>query len=157
MNSENQSRPLTIEDLEQEVAPATDWSPSLLRLRTKPIDELTHEEMRLAIVNKWALPHLIPLALDILENAPATGYGLGPRTLLEGVLGAAPSFCAVHPDWWARAKRILRREVDANMKLPPAEFSALAAAQYADLWERVPSQYLTNVAAHRSDKVIRVD
>jgi hypothetical protein len=157
MNSENQSTPVTIEDLDQEAVPASDWSPSLLRLCTKPIDELTHEEMRLAIVNKWALPSLIPLALDILENAPATGYGLGLRTLLEGVLGAPPSFWAAHPDWWTRAKRILTREVDAFVKLPPEEFSALAAAREAELWERLASRYLTNVAADGRDKVIRLD
>ena len=146
MNSENQSTPVTIEDLDQEAVPVSDWSPNLHRLRTKPIDALTHEEMRLAIVNEWALPSLIPLALDILENAPATGYGLGVTTLLEGVLGAPPSFWAAHPDWWAHDKRILRREVDAFVKLPPAEFSALAAAQETELWERLASRYLTNVA-----------
>ena len=157
MNSENPSTLVTIEDLDQEAMPGSDWSASLRRLRTKPIDELTHEEMRLAIVNKWALPSLIPIALDILENAPATGYGLGVETLLEGVLGAGPSFWAAHPDWWARAKRNLRTEVDAFVKLPPAEFSALAAAQQAERWERLASRYLTNVAADGRDKVIRLD
>ena len=92
MNSENQATSVTIEDLDQATLPASDWLPSLRRLRAKPIDELTHEEMRLAIVNKWALPSLIPIALDILENAPATGYGLAATTLLKGVLGADPLF-----------------------------------------------------------------
>ena len=156
MNSD-QSTQMTIEDLDREAVPTPDWSPSLLRLRTKRIDELTHEEMRLSIVNKWALLSLIPLALDILENAPATGCGLGTRTLLEGVLGAPPSFWGAHPDWWTRAKRILKREVDAYVKLPPAEFSALAAAQEAERWEWLASRYLTNVAADGSDKVIRLD
>jgi hypothetical protein len=157
MNSEKQPTPVTIEDLDQVAVPASDWSPSLLRLRAKPIDELTHEELRLAIVNQWALPSLIPLALDILENAPASGYGLGARTLLEGVLGAPPSFWAMHTDWWARAKIIVRREVDAYVKLPPAEFSALAAAQHAYRCEQLASRYLTNVAADGRDKVIRLD
>jgi hypothetical protein len=113
--------------------------------------------MRLAIVNKWALPTLIPLALDILENAPVTGYGLGLRPLLEAVLGVPPFFWAGHPDWWARAKRILRREVDAFVKLPPAEFSALAAAHEAELWEGLARRYLMNLAADGRDKVIRLD
>jgi hypothetical protein len=157
MTSENQPAPVTIEDLDQEGVPASDWSPTLLRLRTKPIDQLTHEEIRLAIVNKWALSSLIPLALNILENAPATGYGIGVMTLLEAVLGVTPSFWASHPDWWARARTSLGREVDAYVKLPPAEFSALAGAQMAERWKQLASRYLTNVAADGRDKVIRLD
>jgi hypothetical protein len=99
------------------------------------------------MVNKWALTSLIPLALDILENAPATGYGLGGMSLLGGVLGAAATVRAEHPDWWERARKILRRECNARSKLPPSEFSALAAAEEAELWERLASRYLTNVAA----------
>jgi hypothetical protein len=157
MNSENLSTPLTIDDLDQRSVPEPDWTPSLLRLRAKPIDELTHEELRLAIVNNWALLSLVPLALDILEKEPATGYGLGPRTLLEGLQGVPPFFWAAHPDWRTRAEGISSREVYASIKLPPAESSALTAARIADLCERLAMHYLPNVAAEGSDKIIRLE
>ena len=139
-------KPLTIDDID-ETEPTPDWSPSLRRLRTKPINELTHEEMRLALVNRWALTSLIPLALDILEKEPATGYGTGGMSLLSGVLGASAAVRIVHPNWWVRARNILTREIHAQSKLPPAEFSAVARAEEAELREQLASRYLTNIAA----------
>jgi hypothetical protein len=136
--------PPTINDIDDR-EPSLDWSPRLLGLRDKPIAALTDEELRLAIVNEWALGRVMPLALDVIEKAPATGRRfLGP-SLLASVISVAYKFWAAHPQWWARAHKVLENEITAWSELPNSERSALMDGEEARLWKRLATKELPSV------------
>ena len=56
------------------------------RLRTKPIDEFTVEDLRIMIGQKISLQHLIPLAVSVVESEPLAQGSYFPGDLLANVL-----------------------------------------------------------------------
>lgn len=62
------------------------------RLRKVPIEELTAGNLRIMIGQKIGLPHLVPLALDRLEENPLTEGDYYPGDLLLAVLRVGPEF-----------------------------------------------------------------
>jgi hypothetical protein len=63
------------------------------RLRKKPLEEFTTEDLRLMIGQESGLPYLIPLALEVLEKDLFAEGDLYEGDLLNAVL-------QVHPDFW---------------------------------------------------------
>jgi hypothetical protein len=78
------------------------------RLRTKPVDEFTVEELRIMIGQKIGLPHLIPLATSLLEQNPLVEGHYFPGDLLSNVIGAA-DWLTERPEWLTRVTRVAER------------------------------------------------
>jgi hypothetical protein len=57
------------------------------RLRTKPVDEFTVEDLRLMIAQRIGLRHLVPLAVGVLEREPLAGGISTPATCSPAWLG----------------------------------------------------------------------
>jgi hypothetical protein len=79
----------TLESLEGVVWPPPDFHSHLVntvhRLRKKPIDEFTTEELRIVIGQGEGFKYLLPLALDILEADPLAEGDFYPGDLFVAV------------------------------------------------------------------------
>ncbi|WP_052390568.1 contact-dependent growth inhibition system immunity protein [Streptomyces sp. NRRL B-24484] len=75
-------------------------------LHRVPLGELGAEGLRLLIGQDIGLPHLVPVALDLLEADPATEGDLYPGDLHDAVAGRRPGFWASRPDLAARLRAV---------------------------------------------------
>jgi hypothetical protein len=80
------------------------------RLWTKPVVEFTVEDLRIMIGQRLGLPHLVPLALNILERDPLAEGDDYPGDLLMSLLSAEP-FVAASPDLLKRLLDVVDRAV----------------------------------------------
>ena len=78
------------------------------RLRTKPIDEFSVEDLRIMIGQQISLPHLVPLAVAALERDPLAEGDDYPGDLLANVIGAR-EWLQANPEWLARVIRVTER------------------------------------------------
>lgn len=67
-------------------------------LRSRPIGELTVEDMRLLIRQDIGLPYLLPLALEVLRENPMAEGDMYEGDLLSAVLTRNPSVWAGFPE-----------------------------------------------------------
>jgi hypothetical protein len=67
-------------------------------LRSKPLDELTVEDLRLMIGQQIGLRHLVPIALQYLRNDPLAEGDYYPGDLLATVLRVNSEFWQQRPD-----------------------------------------------------------
>ena len=90
------------------------------RLRTKPIDEFSVEDLRIMIGQQIGLPHLVPLAVAALERDPLAEGDDYPGDLLANVIGAR-EWLQANPEWLARVigvtERALRKLQDQDRDL----------------------------------------
>ena len=84
-----------------------------LRLRRKPLDQYTVEDLRLMVGQQISLSILVPLAVERLEVEPLAEGCFYPGDLLESVFRADEAFWASHPDSCERIRRVVRRIRDA--------------------------------------------
>src|SRR5262245_62623721 len=98
------------------------------RLRTKPVDEFSVEDLRIMIGQQIGLPHLMPLAIPVLEREPLAEGDFYPGDLLSNVIGAV-EWLRANPEWLARVIRVTERasaelvdEADKDLKQRFAEF-----------------------------------
>jgi CDI immunity proteins len=65
----------TLEQLEGQTGPKPDFDSHVVetchRLRTKPLEDFTVEDLRIMIGQEIGLVHLLPLAIEILNDDPA--------------------------------------------------------------------------------------
>jgi hypothetical protein len=91
----------TLEQLEGQTWPEPDFNSQLVetchRLRTKPLDDFTVEDLRIMIGQKIGLLHLLPLAIKILKDDPLAEGDCYPGDLLTSVIRAESSL-ASSPD-----------------------------------------------------------
>ncbi|MFJ4467761.1 contact-dependent growth inhibition system immunity protein [Streptomyces sp. NPDC089424] len=114
------SRDRSLEELERDHWPAPPADASRLAatvhaLRRRPIGELTVEDMRLLIGQDIGLPHLLPLALEVLRDNPMAEGDLYEGDLLSAVLTRNPAV-------WTESSglgRELRAIVSELTDLPP--------------------------------------
>ncbi|MFJ3235827.1 contact-dependent growth inhibition system immunity protein [Streptomyces sp. NPDC086787] len=93
------NRDCSLEELERDRWPApsaddTRLVATALALRRRPIGELTVEDMRLLIGQDIGLPHLLPLALEVLRDNPMAEGHMYEGDLLSAVLTRNPSVWA---------------------------------------------------------------
>ncbi len=76
----------TLDELEHSVVKEPPFDSYLVttcyRLRKKPIDEFTVEDLRIMVGQKIGLPHLLPLAIAVLEREPLAEGDFYPGDLL---------------------------------------------------------------------------
>jgi hypothetical protein len=91
----------TLEQLEGETWPEPDFESHVVetchRLRSKPLDDFTVEDLRIMIGQKIGLVHLLPLAIKNLKHDPLAEGAYYPGDLLMSVI-QAESFVASSPD-----------------------------------------------------------
>ena len=82
----------TLEKLEGHSWPPADYDCYLIstvhRLRKKPLAQFTVEDLRIMIGQGVGLPHLMPLAVEVLERQPLAEGDYYPGDLLASVVGA---------------------------------------------------------------------
>lgn len=100
----------TLTDLERD-----DWGepdyPSYLvtsvyALRKKPLDDLTVEELRLAIGENVGTRYLVPLALERLSNDPLAEGHLYRGDLFRSVIGLAVPFWEENAELWEMTQEV---------------------------------------------------
>jgi hypothetical protein len=82
------------------------------RLRRKPLADFTVEDFRLVLGQRIALPFLIPLAVERLEDHPLAAGDLYPGDLLQAVVRAGDEFWSGHTDCLQRVRKIVRQVKD---------------------------------------------
>lgn len=91
----------TIEELQGQVWEQPDFDSSLVstchRLRKKPIGEFTVEDLRLMIGQNIGTEHLMPRALDMLDQDPFIWDYHYPGELLKSVLDLPEDYWREHP------------------------------------------------------------
>jgi hypothetical protein len=92
------------------------------RLRRKPLQEFTVEDLRIMIGQKMSLDHLMPLALDRLRNDPLAEGDFFPGDLLKNFLMAAPAYVAAHPDATSTIDEIVRKATPLPKELDGVEW-----------------------------------
>jgi hypothetical protein len=102
----------SIEQLEGKVWPEPEpgytWLiKSCHRLRKKPLDEFSPDDLRLMIGQRIGLLYLMPLAIDLLEKEPLIEASYFPGDLLKNALTNLDFLSANH-DLLARSVRIAR-------------------------------------------------
>ncbi len=89
-------------------------------LRTKPLRDLTVEDLRILIVQQIALRRLVPLALDRLRLDPLVEADCYPGDLLASVLRADASVWEWSPDLTVEMRKLaegLRERTDLDREL----------------------------------------
>lgn len=77
------------------------------RLRRKPLNQFTVEDLRIMIGQQISLPILVPIAVDCLEAEPLAEGRYYPGDLLAVVLNINETYWANHPDSLQRVRRVL--------------------------------------------------
>jgi len=77
------------------------------RLRRKPLNGFTAEDLRIMIGQKISLPILMPLAVEWLEREPLAAGHHYEGDLLAAVTTVGDEFWADHPDSRQRVRRVL--------------------------------------------------
>ncbi|PYJ04370.1 MAG: hypothetical protein DME25_10080 [Verrucomicrobia bacterium] len=96
------------------------------RLRRIPLSEFTAENLRIMIGQQIGLPHLIPLALELLRGDPFTAGDFYAGDLLATVLRADSRFWVASPALRAEAAQIAQRALSL---LPSLDETDRKAAQ----------------------------
>ena len=78
-------------------------------LREKPLADFSVENLRLMIGQQVALTHLLPLALEQLDENPLAEGDLYLGDLLNAVLGVDEEFWSKNPDLQLRVEGVLDR------------------------------------------------
>jgi len=83
-------------------------SAEIERLWEIPIGEFRVEDLRVVLLQRLGVPHLLPIAIESLERDPFAEGDLYPGDLLRAVLGIQPDYWDHHRDQYERACAIAR-------------------------------------------------
>ena len=108
------------------------------RLRRKPLNRFTEEDLRIMIGQKISLPYLIPLAVERLEEDPLVEACFFRGDLLAVVLRVEEPFWSDHPEMFMRVCQI---RDGVNTMLPSlddidAQMVSKVLAEASDAFER---------------------
>ena len=78
------------------------------RLRTKPVDEFSVEDLRIMVGQKIGLTHLVSFAVAALERDPLAEGDHYPGDLLTSMIGAA-EWLQANPKWLVRVIHVAER------------------------------------------------
>ena len=97
------------------------------QLRRKPIGEFTVEDLRIMIGQGFALPWLVPLALEVLEPEPLAEGDFYPGDLLVNVLRVPPAFWVEERALFTRVSALLENlsELPREVKEAAVTFRGL--------------------------------
>jgi hypothetical protein len=125
----NVDRRKTLTELE-----GKDWGPpnfgshlvtTIHRLRYKPLEEFTVEDLRITIGQNIALEWLLPMAIERLRDDPFVEGDYYRGDLLNAVLRIEPSFWSKHPDLRQTVSKIAQQTAACRQELDEVEVEAL--------------------------------
>src|SRR5262245_25796102 len=94
------------------------------RLRRKPLNQFSVEDLRIMIGQQISLSYLIPLAVERLEADPLAAGHCYAGDLLSMVLMVDEAFWISHPDSLERVRRVTARARDILLTLDDGECRA---------------------------------
>ena len=113
MNTDETDRNKSLEELEHDVWGEPDFEWHLVmkvhRLRRKPLNEFTTEDLRMMIGQEVGLPFLVPIAIERLEIDPLADGNFYRGDLLSNVCRINESFWTDQPGYRQRVVEIVRR------------------------------------------------
>ena len=124
----NVDRRKTLQELERE-----DWGEptynsylvsTVHRLRRRPLEEFTIEDLRIMIGQNIGLDYLLPLAIEKLRDDPLAEGDYYPGDLLKTVLGVDLSFWKTHSDLRGAVETILDKAVNLINNSTGEEYQA---------------------------------
>ena len=126
---------MSLDELEDDVwGPVPEDATTLIArvhaLRTKPVGELTVDDIRLLVGQKFSLPILLPKAIEFLIADPLLEATYYPGDLLAMVLQVPQEHWQVNPDLLAKVKSIL-----ASIPELPPELQERAARFWRETGE----------------------
>ena len=77
------------------------------RLRRKPLEGFTVEDLRIMIGQNIGLIYLLPIAIEHLKENPLASGDFGRGDLLKTVLSIDLTFWQEHPDLWWTVEEIV--------------------------------------------------
>lgn len=95
-------------------------------LRSKPIGGLTVEDMRLLIRQDVGLPHLLPLAVEVLRRDPLAAGDMYEGDLLAAVLTRSAEVWSEFPELGREVRLIASEPAEVPPALKPAVEGFLA-------------------------------
>jgi CDI immunity proteins len=114
-------RSKSLQELEQQDWGEPTYHSSLVttchRLRRKPLNQFTVEDLRIMIGQQISLPFLVPLAVEMLESEPLVEGKYYPGDLLAMVLKVDEAFWTSHADSFQRVRRVVGRVKDSLSSL----------------------------------------
>lgn len=113
---------LSLEQLEQSFWGEPELDTYVVRTahaaRKKPLSDLSAEEIRLLIGQKIGLPHIIPLAVSLLETDPLMEVTYFEGDLLAEMLRLSPDDWNANPEELQRFRNLISRH---RNRLPACE------------------------------------
>jgi hypothetical protein len=110
----------SLEELDGVWPPDPEFTTGLIervhKARKKPLNELTVEDLRTLIGQQVGLPHVMPLAIAIIERNPLAEGDFYPGDLLSSVV-SAKSFLLEHPDMKARTEQAATKARNAPISV----------------------------------------
>ncbi len=94
------------------------------RLRHKPLDEFTVEDLRITIGQNIALEWLLPMAIELLRDDPFAEGDFYRGDLLNSVLGIKPSFWSDHSELRETIAKIAQHAAARHQELDEVEAEA---------------------------------
>jgi len=82
------------------------------RLRRKPLEGFTIEDLRIMIGQNIGLAYLVPLAIEKLRDNPLAEGDYYPGDLLKSVLGIESLFWKTHPDLYGAVESLLDKALN---------------------------------------------
>jgi hypothetical protein len=123
-------RAKSLQDLDGQVWPEPAYNSYLIttchRLRRKPLDQLTAEDLRILIGQNIGLDVLVPLAIELLEQNPLVSGDFYPGDLLAAVVRADPAFWRRDSRRFRAVQDIVRGASARAHELGPADRETLA-------------------------------
>jgi hypothetical protein len=92
--------------------------------RKIPVGQLTPEQLRTLIGQQIGLPHLIPIAIEILTADILTEGDFYPGDLLEAVLKVKTNFWVSHPGLRSQVAALVQSNMDKinDENISPGDF-----------------------------------
>jgi hypothetical protein len=122
----------TLENLEKDFWGAPTFNSHLVtrchELRKIPLEEFTTGDLRIMIGQQIGLPHLIPLAIEVLTVDLFVQGDYYPGDLLQFVLQVNPDFWRQNKAYWLQVNGLIqnRRQEIADLKLSTEKFDSMA-------------------------------
>lgn len=141
----------TLEQIENEIWDEPEYDSYLVttchKLRKKPIDQFTVEDLRIMISQNIGLNHLLPLAVDVLRENPIAEGDFYQGDLLKAVIGCQ----SVQTNFGdVDAKELAQICMKAMTKLAIGEAEDL-------FWESSPEDYGLSHETIGQNKQARID
>jgi hypothetical protein len=138
----------TLEHLDNQTWPEPEYDSHLVttvhRLRKKPLEHFTIEDLRIMLGQQLSAEYLMPLALDILERNPLAEGDFYPGDLFMAALTQPESFWHAYPGFAARTVTVSETMID--------EIRQQWSTRAKEAWRQYGAQMDSHGVSERSER-----